>query len=237
MERRTSDLGLRTTVLICTLNEAENLPYVLPKIPDWVNEVILVDGHSTDRTVEVAQELRPDIKILYQPGKGKGDALRYGIKHASGDIIVTLDADGATPPEEMPKFVDPLLDGYDFVKGSRFALGLPEGKPRHRVLGNWIITITFDLLFFKGYTDLCSGYNAFWKGKVKGMDLWSSDSYENEPLINARIRKRGLKVREVGYREPARLSGEIKEQSWRQGLKAIKSILRERFSLNLERRT
>ena len=155
------------TVIICTLNEAENLPHVLPRIPDWVHEVILVDGHSTDDTVEVARRLRPDIKVLYQPGRGKGDALRHGIEHATGDIIVTLDADGATPPEEMPRFIEPLLAGYDFAKGARFIRGSTEGKPKHRILGNFIITLTFDLLFFKRYTDLCSGYNAFWKKAIE----------------------------------------------------------------------
>jgi len=103
----------KITALICALNEEENLLHVLPKIPGWVDEILLVDGHSTDRTVEVARQLNPDVKVLYQPGKGKGDALKCGIKHATGDIIVTLDADGSTDPEEMPKFIEPLLDGYD----------------------------------------------------------------------------------------------------------------------------
>jgi glycosyltransferase involved in cell wall biosynthesis len=91
----------KTTVLICTLNEEKNLPHVLPRIPQWVDEVLLIDGHSTDQTVEVAKKLRQDIRVLYQPGKGKGDALKYGIQHASGDIIITLDADGATDPCEI----------------------------------------------------------------------------------------------------------------------------------------
>lgn len=218
------------TVVICTLNEEENLPYVLPKIPQWVGEILLVDGHSTDNTVEVAKKLRPQIKVLYQPGKGKGDALRYGLKHATGDIIVTLDADGATDPEEMDGFIKPLLEGYDFAKGSRFALGLPKDKPRHRIMGNLIIIITFNILFFRRYTDLCSGYNAFWRNKlIDAMNPWPSDGFENEPFINARAAKRGLKVIEIGYIEQGRLSGEVKERSWRQGIKAIKSIVRERF--------
>ncbi len=95
-ERSGQETGI--TALVCTLNEAENLCHVLPNIPAWVDEVLLVDGHSTDNTVEVAKKLCPDIHILYQPGKGKGDALKHGIKHAKGDIIVTLDADGATDP-------------------------------------------------------------------------------------------------------------------------------------------
>ena len=217
------------SVLICTLNEAGNLPHVLPKIPDWVDQVILVDGRSTDGTVQVAQRLRPDIGILYQPGKGKGDALRYGIKHTTGDIIVTLDADGATDPEYMSKFIKPLLNGYDFAKGSRFIKGSTEKKPWHRVLGNFIITVMFNLLFLKKYTDLCSGYNAFWKRAIDKVNLYSTDGFENEPLIHARVAKAGLKVAEVSYSEKARISGEIKEQSWRQGLKAVKTIIRERF--------
>ncbi|MFC2072337.1 glycosyltransferase family 2 protein [Chloroflexota bacterium] len=217
------------TVLICTLNERENLLYVLPKIPAWVDEVLLVDGRSTDGTVEVAQKLCPRVKIVYQPGKGKGDALKCGIQYASGDIIITLDADGATDPSEIEKFIEPLLNGYDFAKGSRFLNGLPENKPLHRLLGNLLITITFDVLFFRRYTDLCSGYNAFWRKKLEGVDIWSADGFENEPLVNTRVMKYGLKVIEVGHIDGGRIAGNVKESSWRQGFKAIKGIVRERF--------
>ena len=79
----------KVTALICTLNEENNLPHVLPKIPDWVDEVLLVDGHSADATVAVARKLCPAINILYQPGRGKGDALKYGIGNATGDSAVT----------------------------------------------------------------------------------------------------------------------------------------------------
>jgi len=219
----------KITVLICTLNEDENLSYILPKIPRWVGEVLLVDGHSTDSTVEVAKKLRPDIHMLYQPGKGKGDALKCGIKHASGDIIVTLDADGATDPEDMLKFVEPLLNGYDFAKGSRPLHRPPHNKPWHRILGNWIITIAFDLMFFAKYTDLCSGYNAFWKRAIEQVDLESPDGFENEPLANCRVRKKKLRVIEVSHSDGGRFKGEVKESSWRQGSKAIKTIIRERF--------
>lgn len=228
--KETSVARPRVTALICALNEGKNLPHVLPNIPSWVDEVLLVDGHSTDDTTLVAKRLRPDICIRHQPGRGKGDALRYGFSQATGDIIVTLDADGATNPAEMSRFIEPLLNGYDFAKGSRFLAGSPEDKPWHRILGNWIITITFNILFFKRYTDLCSGYNAFWRARVtEAMQPWPSDGFENEPFINARVTKRGLKVTEIGYTESGRLSGEVKEKSWRQGIKAIKSIIRERF--------
>jgi glycosyltransferase involved in cell wall biosynthesis len=219
----------KITVIICTLNEEESLPHVLPKIPQWVDEVLLVDGHSTDDTVELAKKLRPDVHIIYQPGKGKGDALKHGIKHASGDIIVTLDADGATDPEEMPKFIKPLLNGYDFAKGSRFIRGKVKNKPRHRVLGNLIIALTFDLLFFKTYTDLCSGYNSFWKKAMEKVNIDSPDGFENEPLITARVVKTGLKVKEVGHADRGRIKGYSKAPAWRDGFRDIKTIIRERF--------
>ena len=120
------------SVVICTLNEAGNLPYVLPKIPDWVDEVLLVDGHSTDGTVQIAVKLSPKVRVLYQTGKGKGDALKLGINEANGEIIVMLDADGETPPEEIERFVQPLLDGNDFAKGSRLFRRRPQKMPRYR---------------------------------------------------------------------------------------------------------
>jgi len=219
----------KITVLICAFNEENSLAGVLTKIPQWVDEIVLVDGHSSDKTVEIAKRICPHIRIIYQNGIGKGDALKYGFKHSIGDIIVTLDADGATDPEEMEKFIKPLLDGYDFVKGSRFLKYFPHNKPRHRIIGNWVITILFDILFIRKYTDLCSGYNAFWKETLKKVDLWSVDGFENEPLFNCRIAKTKVKVIEIGHSEKGRISGEVKELSWRQGSKAIKTIIRERF--------
>ena len=216
------------TVLICTLNEEESLPHVLPPIPDWVDEVPLVNGRSTDSSATVAKRLRPDVRIVHQSGRGKGDALKYGIEQASGDIIVTLDADGPTDPEDMPRFVEPLLRGYDFVKGSRFALSRPEGKPRHRVFGNWVIVTTHKIPYRTNYTDLCSGYNAFWKQAIARVDL-SGWTDQEEPLLNARVRKADLKVVEVGHHDKGRIGGDSKQPSWRQGFGAIRTIVRERF--------
>ena len=216
------------TVLICSLNEAPNLSLVLPQIPSQVNEVLLVDGHSTDGTVEVAKGLRPDVRVLYQPGRGKGDALRYGIEQATGEIIVTLDADGETDPEDMPRFIEPLLAGYDFVKGSRFATGWKE-KPPHRLLGNFIIANTCNILYGTKFTDLCSGYNAFWRSVPDRVYLWSDDGWNYEPLMIARVLRAGLKIREVPQTYRGR-SGEVsKLGSWGQGLMSMKVLLRERF--------
>src|SRR5262245_43111345 len=112
--------SVTVSVIIPALNEAKNLPYVLPRIPSDVHEVILVDGHSTDDTVQVARSLLPTIRIVTQDGRGKGAALRSGFAAATGKIIVMLDADGSTDPGEIPAFVGTLLAGADFAKGSRF---------------------------------------------------------------------------------------------------------------------
>src|SRR6185437_10317051 len=112
----------RVSVVIPTLDEAANLPHVFARMPD-VFEVIVVDGHSTDSTIEVARALRPDVRVILQHGNGKGNALACGFAAARGEIIVMLDADGSTDPAEIPAFVGPLLEGADFAKGSRFATG------------------------------------------------------------------------------------------------------------------
>lgn len=218
------------SVIICTRNEADNLPAVLPHIPKWVNEVVLVDNGSTDNTVEVARKLYPKIKVAYQWREGKGDTLKLGILKAEGGIVVTLDGDGANDPSEMMDFIKPLLRGYDFAKGTRFLHGFPKHKRRHRAFGNWVIVTLFNILFRKKYTDLCSGYNAFWRKRtLTTLSPWTKDSFENEPFINSRIARKGLKVIEVPHTELPRKHGEIKESSWRQGFKAVKSIIRERL--------
>jgi len=181
----------KITALICALNEEANLQYVLPLIPEWVDEIILIDGHSFDRTVDTAKELRPDIRVLYQPGKGKGAALKYGVDNAVGDIIVTLDADGSTDPEEMDKFVEPLLNGYEFAKGSRLTNGRPANMPWHRWVGNKILVAVMNLLYGTKYTDVCSGYNGFRNGTFLGLDL-ESDGFAIINSGRTRVNDSGL---------------------------------------------
>lgn len=214
--------------MICALNEAENLPHVLPSVPDWVDEVLLVDGGSTDGTVATARRLRPDVRVLVQAGEGKGAAMREGIERARGEIIVTLDADGETDPREMPAFVSRLLAGHDFVKGSRFAKGW-RNKPAHRLLGNWLIVTACNLLFGSRFSDLCSGYNAFWRDVPERVNIWADDGWNYEPLIVARLLRAGLDVVEEPQSYVGRLGEESKLSSWGQGLIALKTLLRERL--------
>ena len=151
------------SVVIPAKNEARNLEHVFGTIPAWVDEIVLVDGHSTDDTVAVAQRLHPSVKIVHQQGLGKGDALQAGFAVAKGEIIVMMDADGSTDGNEIPRFVAALITGADFAKGSRFASGGgSDDITFSRHLGNKILSGLVNRLFGTRYTDLCYGYNAFW---------------------------------------------------------------------------
>lgn len=217
----------RVSVVIPALNEPANLPHVLPRIPQQVHEVILVDGFSTDDTVNVALALRPDIRVVYQIGKGKGAALRTGFSAATGDIIVMLDADGSTDPAEIPAFVGALLAGADFVKGSRFLQGGgTEDMPLYRQLGNATLTYLVRLLFGGRYSDLCYGYNAFWKGAVPLLQL-NGTGFEIETMMNVRALQAGLKVAEVPSFEAERRYGESRLKTIPDGWRVLMTICRE----------
>ncbi len=217
------------SVVIPALNEAENLRHVLPLIPAGIHEVILVDGASTDGTADVARELRPDIRFVQQQGRGKGAALRSGFAAARGDIVVMLDADGSTDPREIPAFVEALLNGADFVKGSRF---LPGGgtadMEMYRKLGNMAFVYSVRLLFGGRYTDLCYGYNAFWRRVLPQLQL-DGDGFEIETMMNVRALKAGLVVAEVPSFESHRIHGESNLRTIPDGLRVLRTIVRERF--------
>jgi glycosyltransferase involved in cell wall biosynthesis len=219
--------GWKLTVVIPAKNEADNLPMVLPRIPSWVHEVVLVDGYSTDNTAAVARALRPDIHVVTQQGKGKGAALRTGFAAATGDIIVMLDADGSTDPAEIPAFVGMLLAGSDFAKGSRFLQGGgTSDMPLYRRMGNWGLTMLVKQLFGGQYTDLCYGYNAFWADAVRRLNL-DGDGFEIETEMNVRALRAGLKIAEVPSFEAERIHGNSNLRTIPDGFRVLRTILRE----------
>jgi glycosyltransferase involved in cell wall biosynthesis len=217
------------SVVVPTLNEAANLPHVFALIPRDVHEILVVDGHSTDDTVKVARSLRPDVRIVLQNSKGKGNALACGFAAATGDIIVMIDADGSTNPREIPEFVQTLMDGADFAKGTRFAHGGGTSDITwYRDMGNKALNGIVNMLVRTKYTDLCYGYNAFWARCLEHMQI-DCDGFEVETLMNVRIARSGMTIREVGSHELERMHGESKLHPTRDGLRVLRTIFTERM--------
>jgi glycosyltransferase involved in cell wall biosynthesis len=215
------------SVIIPALNEGANLPDVFGSLPCWIDEVILVDGRSADDTVAVARRLQPDIKVITQRGHGKGDALLAGFAACTGDIIVTMDADGSIDGREILHFVGALVAGADFAKGSRFASGGGSSDiTSARRCGNRILSTLVNWMFGTRYSDLCYGYNAFWARHLPAMAI-DCPGFEVEALMSIRAARAGLRVQEVPSFERPRLHGASKLRVVADGWRIMKVIARE----------
>jgi glycosyltransferase involved in cell wall biosynthesis len=231
----------RVSVVIPAKNEARNLPWVLDNLPSGLHEVILVDGGSVDETVGTARRHRPDVVVVEQTRRGKGNALACGFAACTGDVIVMLDADGSAHPAEILPFVKVLADGADFAKGSRFlAAGGSSDLTRFRGLGNSVLNFLANRLYRTSYTDLCYGYNAFWARCVKVFELppvvgeepMLGDGFEIETLITVRVAAARLTVTEVPSFEHDRRFGDSNLNAMRDGWRVLRIILRERRRLS-----
>jgi hypothetical protein len=213
------------SVIIPTLNEVGSLTWVLEHLPEWVNELVLVDGLSTDRTEALARRLRPDVIVVHQHQRGKGAALRAGFAAATGDIIVMIDADGSTDPREMGSFIDALKDGADFVKGSRHMEGGGSADfTRLRSAGNKSFVLMANLLYGSQFTDLCYGYCAFWRHHLDKLGL-TADGFEIETQLVLGAVKAGLEIREVPSFELERRAGTSNLNALRDGIRVLRTML------------
>jgi glycosyltransferase involved in cell wall biosynthesis len=229
------------TVVIPAKNEAANLREVLPLLPP-VHEVLLVDGHSVDGTIEVARQTLPGIRVVQQTRRGKGNALACGFLAATGDILVMFDADGSADPAEIPAYLKALTNGADFAKGSRFA---PGGGSYDitavRRLGNAGLHLVANLAFRTRFSDLCYGYNAFWRDLLPILDLPSvdapapadgsmlwGDGFEIETVLNCRMAVAGVKIAEVPSTELRRIHGETNLRTFADGSRVLRTIVAER---------
>ena len=236
------------SVVIPTLNEACNIAHVLPKLPLGIDQVVLVDGRSTDGTVEVARQLRPDITIVQQTRRGKGNALACGVAAATGDIIVLMDADGSTDPAEISRFVEALIQsGADFASGSRFVQGGGSADITFfRRAGSRFLSAIVNVLCRTCYTDPNYGFNVFWRHCLPSFGLddggnavtpesaetaqelkqWG-DGFEVEMLLHIRVARALLRVVEVPSFERGRLHGSSNLNSFSDGLRVLRTILVE----------
>jgi len=218
---------LSISVIICTLNEEQCLPHVLMRIPDYVSEIVLVDGRSTDQTVEVAREFRPDIRVVYQDGSGRGNALLCGIRSASQDYCLFLDGDGSQKPEDLHRLVAVAAQGYDVVKGSRY---LPGGASQDETLTRrlciWLACRVANLLWGTRFTDVAYGLCLARRKALLALDL-HAQGFDFEWELAAKAARKGLRIVEVPCVEAARLAGASKLSVLRHGWPIAKRVLTE----------
>lgn len=215
------------TVVIPCLNEEEGIGKVLAKIPDFVDEVIVVDNGSTDGTAEIARSM--GAKVIHENVRGYGRAYKTGLLHARGDIIITLDGDHSYPVDALSYLIEALLHaGVGFVSASRFPVQDPKAMARKNLIGNKILSLVASLLFFRWIRDSQSGMWIFYKDALEKMDLISDGmAFSEEIKLEAITRP------EIGFREiPIRYSnraGEKKLRPWRDGWTNLVFLLRKRL--------
>ena len=213
------------SLVIPAMNEAKNIPWVLLRVPNWVEEVILVDGNSADGTCDVARAIRPDIVIVHDPGRGKGAALRAGFNAAKGDFIVMIDADGSMDPSEIGRFAAALSSNFDLVKGSRFMTG--GGSTDITILrrvGNGALRALFNRLYGARLTDLCYGYCGFRRDCLPALNL-TSDGFEIETEIAVQALNNRLRICEVPSDESPRGHGDSNLNTFRDGLRVLRLMM------------
>jgi glucosyl-dolichyl phosphate glucuronosyltransferase len=227
------------SVVISAVNEERNIPRLFAQLPSDIHQVILVDGCSADATVATARALRPDVQVVAQPPGSRRQALTCGFAAATGDIIATIDADGSADPAELPRFVEALISGADLAKGTRAAGGGGSSKSTLlRMFGNLVLTKLFNAIYGRRYSDLCCGFNVFWRRHVPvlrldevaaGRDRRDVDAYEVTSLIHVRAAQAGLVVAEVPSDGGQRRRGVSNLTAFEEGRRVLRAIVRERY--------
>lgn len=218
----------RISLVIPCHNEEEGLQALLPRVPPVVDEVVVVDNASTDRTAEVARAL--GARVVSETRRGYGAAYQAGLAAATGDVVITMDGDGTYPPEAIPRLVDEMLDrGWDFLSACRFPLDDPRAMPPSNRIGNLALTWAAALLFGAPIRDSQSGMWVFRRALLPRLRLTSSGmSFSQEIKLEtiARGGRLGESHIPYGVRE-----GEVKLRKWRDGWSNLTYLVRRRLGL------
>jgi glycosyltransferase involved in cell wall biosynthesis len=231
---------MKITLLIPTLNEIEGMKQIMPKIKkEWVDQILIVDGNSTDGTAGYAREC--GYKVVVQNRKGIRHAYIEAMEHIIGDIVITFSPDGNSIPELIPSLIDKMKEGYDMVIVSRYAKGAKsEDDDPVTSFGNWLFTTSINILHGARYTDAMVIYRAWKKPLFKELDLDKEESYVFEeklfrtnigvePLLSIRAAKRRLRCTDIPGDEPPRIGGERKLKIIQWGLAYMLEVIREVF--------
>jgi dolichol-phosphate hexosyltransferase len=221
----------RITVVIPCLNEEEGIVEVLCRMPSFVDEVIVVDNDSTDRTAEMARSR--GAKVIHERVRGYGRAYKTGLLEARGDIIVTLDGDQSYPPDAISYLLEAYLrSAVRFLSASRFPLKNKEAMSLKHWCGNKMLSIAMSILFFRWVRDSQSGMWVFERASLEEMNLVSDGMAFSEEIKIEAIRNRRIGFKEI-YIDYSNRTGEIKLQPWRDGMRNMYFLLRKRFSIGL----
>jgi dolichol-phosphate mannosyltransferase len=204
-------------VLVPTLNEEESIGDVVERFRNLgLSNILVIDGHSTDRTREIAE--KKGARVVVQKGKGKGNAIKQAFEMIDADVILMIDGDGTYLPEEYEKLVRPILDDEaDHVIGNRFASPDKGAFSHLNLIGNRLLNFGFRLAFGEKIMDVLSGYRAFSKELIKEMELHRT-GFEIEAELTAETLRRGFRIKEVPITYQAR-KGETKLRPLRDGMK------------------
>ncbi len=218
---------MKITLIGATWNEFEAASAVLPKIDRTVvDEIIIVDGGSTDGTVEFCKS--QGLTIFQQIEPGYGSAMKEAVARASGDIIIEFPPDGNSMPERIPDVIEKLKEGYDFVIASRY-----KGDAKSydddflTAIGNWGFTFLTNVLFWSSYTDSLVGFRGYYKKSYEKLDM-TAKGLDWSIQMPIQFRKRRMRVADIPADEPKRIGGVRKMKPFKTGWRILKTLIKER---------
>jgi glycosyltransferase involved in cell wall biosynthesis len=220
--------GERITVIIPCLNEEQGIGEVLKRIPEFVDQTIVVDNGSTDRSPEVARGL--GATLIRENIRGYGRAYKTGFAAATGDIIITLDGDHSYPPDAIAYLLEACIHlEADFLNTSRFPVRDPKAMSFLNKTGNLILSLAMSILYFRWVRDSQSGMWVFRRSILSGMKLTSDGMAFSEEVKIEALKSRRVRFVEISIQYTSRL-GEVKLNLWRDGFYNLWFLLKKRFS-------
>src|SRR5690242_18115197 len=219
--------GQTITVIMPCLNEEQGVEQVLTRMPEFVDQVIVVDNGSTDRTSEVAG--RFGAQVIREDARGYGRSYKTGFAAATGDIIITLDGDHSYPPDAISYLLEAFLHlKVDFLNASRFPVRDGTAMSWKHWFGNLILSLAMSILFFRWVRDSQSGMWVFRRSILQYMKLESDGMAFSEEIKAEALRESRIRFGEISIMYSSRL-GETKLNPWRDGFQNLAFLVRKRF--------